>query len=135
MQNLPEKLVKERFTFFILILLTFVGISGLAVKPVNPEVEYAGRQSAIREPVSMCLMTSPSMLNCREVKITRLKGDDLLFSFFAYLCLPAMPSHCPANVSFQPEKNISDLSYWGQRIQTLSSRSHPPTKNNLSSLI
>lgn len=119
--------MKERFSYFIFIVFSIACLFGLAVKSTNPEVDFPKKESSICNNLSKTNFASPSILNYQEVKITRQKGDGLFFPLFAFFILPALLSICPVNLWFFSQTQVGDLSYWGQKIQTLSSRSHPPT--------
>lgn len=100
------------------------------VKPINPDGDFRNSESEICLNLSKSFVL-PLILNQPEVKITRQKGEGFLFSIFSFFILPPLSCICFVNIQFLLQKNVNDLSYWGQKIQILSSCSHPPTSKHI----
>src|ERR1700722_5208892 len=103
--------MKEKF---ILILLLFVCLFGLQIKPATFERDSSESKKITNFSEFNPLTISSSQIESYEVKFTRQKKVNSFLPIICCLGFLRIFSFCLFNFYFSSDKKSKDLSYWGE---------------------
>ncbi len=119
--------VKEKLKYITFFLVLVACLLGFASLQPNLEVTSLKKEIVLEQSLFKAHYALPSQIENQDYKLTRQKENNLFFFLFASLLLSGLISLSGHKTLLFSFSKPCDLSFWGQKIEALSSRAHPPT--------